>query len=135
VGDNVNVVHGNDLTDDRLRRFVDLGVSFAVTVENEMSQGHGPPISGRLRDLGAAPALGVDLEISLSGDMMTQSRIALGHQRALDNAASRAHDGKTPDKSTITISPRSTGSLLKARGCCACGTASARSRPACRRIS
>ena len=35
VGDNVNVVHGNDLSDDRLRRFVDLGVSFALTAENE----------------------------------------------------------------------------------------------------
>jgi cytosine/adenosine deaminase-related metal-dependent hydrolase len=102
VGDNVNVVHGNDLTDDRLRRFVDLGVSFAVTAENEMSQGHGHPITGRLRDLGAAPALGVDLESSFSGDMMTQSRIALGYQRALDNAASRARDGKIPDTSTIT---------------------------------
>jgi hypothetical protein len=45
VGDNVNVVHGNDLTDDRLRRCVDLGVSFAVTAENEMSQGHGHPIT------------------------------------------------------------------------------------------
>jgi cytosine/adenosine deaminase-related metal-dependent hydrolase len=102
VADNVNVVHGNDLSDDRLRRFVDLGVSFAVTAENEMSQGHGHPIVGRLRDLKSAPALGVDLESSMSGDMMTQSRIALGHQRALDNAASRARDGKIPDTSTIT---------------------------------
>ena len=102
VDDKINVVHGNDLPDDRLRRFVDLGVSFAVTAENEMSQGHGHPITGRLRDLGAAPALGVDLESCFSGDMMTQSRVALGHQRALDNAASRARDGKIPDTSTIT---------------------------------
>lgn len=102
VGDNVNVVHGNDLSDDRLRRFVELGVSFAVTAENEMTQGHGHPITGRLRDLGAAPALGVDLESSFSGDMFAQCRIALGHQRALDNAASRAREGKIPDSSTIS---------------------------------
>jgi 5-methylthioadenosine/S-adenosylhomocysteine deaminase len=102
VGDNVNVVHGNDLSEERLRRFVDLGVSFAVTAENEMTQGHGHPITGRLRALGAAPALGVDLESSFSGDMLTQSRIALGHQRALDNAASRAREGKIPDTSTIS---------------------------------
>ncbi|MBV8661669.1 MAG: amidohydrolase family protein [Hyphomicrobiales bacterium] len=102
VADNINIVHGNDLPDDRLRRFVERGVTFAVTAENEMTQGHGHPIVGRLRDLGAAPALGVDLESSFSGDMMTQSRIALGHQRALDNAASRAREGKIPDTSTIT---------------------------------
>jgi cytosine/adenosine deaminase-related metal-dependent hydrolase len=101
VGDNVNIVHGNDLSEERLRRFVDHGVSFAVTAENEMSQGHGHPITGRLSALGAAPALGVDLESSFSGDMLTQSRVALGHQRALDNAASRARDGKIPDTSTI----------------------------------
>ena len=48
VGANVNIVHGNDLSDDLLQRLVDLGVSFSVTPENEMVQGHGFPISGRL---------------------------------------------------------------------------------------
>jgi cytosine/adenosine deaminase-related metal-dependent hydrolase len=101
VDEFVNIVHGNNLPDDRLRRFVDKGVSFSVTPENEMAQGHGHPITGRLRALGAAPSLGVDLESVLSGDMFTVARIALAHQRALDNAAERAASGSIPHTTTI----------------------------------
>jgi 5-methylthioadenosine/S-adenosylhomocysteine deaminase len=103
VGDLVNIVHGNDLSDDRLARFVDRGVTFSVAPENEMAQGHGHPITGRLRRLGAAPSLGVDLESVISGDMLTVSRIALAHQRALDNAACRAATGAIPETSTIPV--------------------------------
>ena len=100
-GDYVNIVHGNDLSDDRLKRFVGLGVTFSVTPENEMAQGHGHPITGRLRKLGAAPSLGVDLESVVSGDMLTVARMALEHQRALDNAECRAATGGIPATSTI----------------------------------
>ena len=96
VGPWVNIVHGNDLTDDRLARFVAAGVSFSVTPENEMGQGHGHPITGRLRALGAAPSLGVDLESFVSGSMVAVARVALAHQRALDNAAARAATGSIP---------------------------------------
>jgi len=101
VGSFVNIVHGNDLADDRLSRFVGCGVTFSVTPENEMAQGHGHPIVGRLRRLGAAPSLGIDLESVISGDMLTAARIALAHQRSLDNAASRAATGTIPETSTI----------------------------------
>lgn len=101
VGPRVNVVHGNDLSDDLLGRMVDLGVTFSVTPENEMTQGHGFPITGRLRALGAAPSLGVDLESVVAGDMMGVGRIALGMQRALDNAESRRTTGAIPATSTI----------------------------------
>jgi 5-methylthioadenosine/S-adenosylhomocysteine deaminase len=101
VGNFVNIVHGNDLADDRLSRFVSCGVSFSATPENEMAQGHGHPIVGRLRKLGAAPSLGIDLESVISGDMLTAARIALAHQRSLDNAASRAATGTIPETSTI----------------------------------
>jgi 5-methylthioadenosine/S-adenosylhomocysteine deaminase len=101
VGDYVNIVHGNDLADDRLKRFVDLGVTFSVAPENEMAQGHGHPITGRLRKLGAAPSLGVDLESVISGDMLTVTRMALEHQRALDNAECRAAIRGIPATSTI----------------------------------
>jgi 5-methylthioadenosine/S-adenosylhomocysteine deaminase len=101
VGNFVNIVHGNDLADDRLSRFVSRGVTFSATPENEMAQGHGHPIVGRLRKLGAAPSLGIDLESVISGDMLTAARIALAHQRSLDNAASRAATGTIPETSTI----------------------------------
>lgn len=103
AGPLVNIVHGNDLSDERLARFVDCGVSFSVTPENEMTQGHGHPITGRLRALGAAPSLGVDLESVVSGSMLAVARTALSHQRALDNAASRAATGAIPPTSTIRV--------------------------------
>ncbi|CAG9166395.1 amidohydrolase family protein [Cupriavidus pampae] len=94
LGPHINIVHGNNLTDAQLARFVEAGMTFSITPENELTQGHGFPITGRLRDLGTAPSLGVDLESGLSGEMFVAARIALGVQRALDHAAYRtAHEG------------------------------------------
>lgn len=101
VGPHINIVHGNNLSDAQLRAFVDLGVTFSITPENEMAQGHGHPITGRLRALGAAPSIGVDLESAISGDMFTVARMALASQRALDNAAERARSGGIPATSTV----------------------------------
>jgi cytosine/adenosine deaminase-related metal-dependent hydrolase len=101
LGEQVNIVHGHALADAQLARFCALGMSFSVAAENEMSQGHGHPLTGRLRRLGRAPSLGVDLESVLSGDMLTQARIALGIQRSLDNVAHRAAEGAIPATTTI----------------------------------
>lgn len=94
LGPHINIVHGNNLSDARLARFVDAGMSFSLTPENELTQGHGFPITGRLRKLGAAPSLGVDLESVLSGEMFIAARVALGVQRALDHAVFRAQHGE-----------------------------------------
>jgi len=102
LGRHVNIVHGNSLSDEQLALFCSLGVSFSVTPESEMTQGHGFPITGRLREYGCAPSLGVDLEAIGSGEMFIVARIALGMQRALDNAAHRERTGSVPETSTIT---------------------------------
>jgi len=102
LGDHINIVHGHALSDDQLKRFCDLGMSFSAAPESEMTQGHGYPITGRLRTFGRAPSLGVDLESSLSGEMLVQARVALGMQRALDNAAHRDQHGSIPNTSTVT---------------------------------
>jgi cytosine/adenosine deaminase-related metal-dependent hydrolase len=102
LGDHVNIVHGHALSDAQLRRFCELGMSFSAAAENEMTQGHGHPITGRLRQFGRAPSLGVDLESVLGGDMLTQARVALGMQRSLDNAAYREAHGTIPPTSTVT---------------------------------
>ncbi|HEY1945126.1 MAG TPA: amidohydrolase family protein [Roseiarcus sp.] len=81
----VNIVHGNDLSDEQLQRFVARDVRFTAAPESEMICGHGHPIIGRLRDLGVAPSLGSDIETGHSSDMLASARIALSHQRALDN--------------------------------------------------
>ncbi|EYS85950.1 cytosine deaminase [Cupriavidus sp. SK-4] len=94
LGPHINIVHGNNLDDGQLSRFVDAGMSFSITPENELTQGHGFPITGRLRKLGVNPSLGIDLESGLSGEMFVAARFALGVQRALDHAAYRAvHEG------------------------------------------
>jgi cytosine/adenosine deaminase-related metal-dependent hydrolase len=102
LGPNINIVHGHALSDEQLQRFCELGMSFSAAAESEMSQGHGHPLTGRLRKFGRAPSLGVDLESVLSGDMLTQARIALGIQRSLDNVAHREQHGTIPPTSTIT---------------------------------
>jgi cytosine/adenosine deaminase-related metal-dependent hydrolase len=102
LGDHINIVHGHALSDAQLQRFCELGMSFSAAAESEMSQGHGHPITGRLRAVGRAPSLGVDLESVLSGDMLTQARVALGIQRSLDNFAYREAHGTIPPTSTIT---------------------------------
>ncbi len=101
LGPHVNIVHGHALSDEQLQRFCDLGMSFSAAAESEMSQGHGHPLTGRLRGFGRAPSLGVDLESVMSGDMLTQARIALGMQRSLDNVAHRAAHGGIPATTTI----------------------------------
>jgi cytosine/adenosine deaminase-related metal-dependent hydrolase len=103
VGPRLNIVHGNDLGDEELAQFVDRGVSFTVTPENEMIQGHGMPITGRLRALGTAPSLGVDLESVLSGDMLTVCRMALGLQRALDHAEHRRRADEIAATPSISV--------------------------------
>lgn len=102
LGPHINIVHGHALSDAQLARFCDLGMSFSAAAESEMSQGHGHPLTGRLRALGRAPSLGVDLESVMSGDMLSQARIALGIQRSLDNFAYREAHGSIPPTSTIT---------------------------------
>ena len=101
LGPHVNIVHGHALNDAQLARFCGLGMSFSAAAESEMSQGHGHPITGRLRAFGRAPSLGVDLESVMSGDMVTQARIALGIQRSLDNVAYREAHGSIPPTSTV----------------------------------
>jgi cytosine/adenosine deaminase-related metal-dependent hydrolase len=102
LGPQINIVHGHALSDEQLKRFCDLGMSFSATAENEMTQGHGHPLTGRLRALGKAPSLGVDLESVCSGEMFIQARVALGIQRSLDNYAYRELHGSIPPTSTIT---------------------------------
>ncbi len=85
MDERVNIVHGNTFTDDQLARFCSLGVNFTVAPGIEMSMGHGLPVTGRLRRLGCAPSLGIDIETLASGEMLLAARTALETQRALDH--------------------------------------------------
>lgn len=102
VGPRTNIVHGNDLTDDQLVRFVGAGATFTIAPENEMTQGHGWPITGRVLKAGGTPSFGVDIESLVSSDMFAVARMAIGCQRALDNAEFRRQTGGILETSAIT---------------------------------
>ncbi|WP_026291687.1 amidohydrolase family protein [Marinobacterium rhizophilum] len=101
VGPGINIVHGHGLNEEQVGRFCNKGVSFSIAPENEMTQGHGFPVTGLVRRHGGIVSLGVDLESVISGDMFAVARMALGMQRALDNDASRRQTGAIPDTSSI----------------------------------
>ncbi len=94
-------LHIATLDNGQPQRFCERGMSFSAAAQSEMSQGHGHPLTGRLRALGEAPSLGVDLESVMGGDLLTPARRALGMQRSPDNVAHRAATGALP--ATITI--------------------------------
>src|SRR5262249_26181470 len=72
-----------------------------VTPECELQMGFGDPLTGTLRALGAAPSIGTDVESAMGGDMFTNMRIALQHQRSLDNEKTLADTGKPPERVAI----------------------------------
>jgi cytosine/adenosine deaminase-related metal-dependent hydrolase len=85
LSEKLNVVHGNYLTDTQLQLLKDAGSTFTVTPEIELYMSHAEPLTGRLRNIGVDPSLGVDVESGISGDMFTVLRMALQSQRMFDN--------------------------------------------------
>ncbi|MBB5896439.1 amidohydrolase family protein [Kutzneria kofuensis] len=97
-----NVVHGAGLTDEWIKTLVDAGASVTCTPENELGQGHGFPITGRLLRLGAAPSLGTDTDAVAPGDVLSAARIALACQRGRDHDRHRQTTGSFSLTATIT---------------------------------
>ena len=84
IGPKVNIVHGNTIDDELMDRLVDAGVTFTITPEVEMNDGHGHPITGRLRKRGVTPAIGIDIESAVGPSLVNAAVTALVHQRSLD---------------------------------------------------
>lgn len=83
-GPKVNIVHANMMSDELMKRLVDTGTTFTMTPEVEMSDGHGHPITGRLRALGVVPSIGIDIECATGSSPVVAATVAMAHQRALD---------------------------------------------------
>ena len=98
----LNIVHGNDLTDEQSARFTAAGVTFSIAPEGELTQGHGWPITGSVLAAGGQPSYGVDLESLVSSDMFTVARMALGCQRGRDTAYSREAGKGIPDSNAVS---------------------------------
>lgn len=85
LGDDLNYVHANRLADEEFALIGDSGGSVSTTPEVELQMGMGTPVLGEAADAGAVPSVGVDIVSNVSGDMFTQTRMAVGVQRGIDN--------------------------------------------------
>lgn len=104
LGPDHNLVHGNYIEDAELRIIVDAGASVTATVMVEMHGHAADPVTLRVRNLGGAPSIGIDVEPIVTGEMFREMQAALLHARwasLRENAAA----GRPPFK-TIPIQSR-----------------------------
>lgn len=87
LGRKVNFVHANNISDRDLRILLDHGGSVTITADVEIAMAFGPPLTGRLRDLGASISIGSDVEPTVAGDLFGAMRSTLQVQRNADFAA------------------------------------------------
>ncbi|WP_114750019.1 amidohydrolase family protein [Pleomorphovibrio marinus] len=85
LGPDINVAHGNTLTDEDFQLLAAHGCSLSITPEVEMQMGLGMPATGRALKNGIRPSLGVDIVTGTAGDLFSQMKIALQTERALQN--------------------------------------------------
>src|SRR4029450_3259145 len=81
LGPDTTDIHCTDSTDEELDLIASTGGSASVAPYVEMLMGHGPPPTGKLVARGVRPSLSIDVVSSVPGDMFTQMRTALVHDR------------------------------------------------------
>ena len=81
LGPDTTYIHCTDSTDEELDLIAETGGTASVAPYVEMLMGHGPPPTGRLVERGVRPSLSVDVVSSVPGEMFTQMRTALVHER------------------------------------------------------
>lgn len=102
LGANLNVVHGNDLSDRQIRMLVGAGASFTVTAEIELQMGYGDPLTGRLKALGSPMSVGSDVEPAVRGDMFGTMRLTLQHERGRRTVEVLRETGSRPAEMPVT---------------------------------
>jgi cytosine/adenosine deaminase-related metal-dependent hydrolase len=102
IGNNFNVVHGNDIKPDVIRAIVERGGGFTVTAEIELQMGYGDPLTGALLALGSPVSIGTDVEPAARGDMFTAMRVTLQHERNRAITEMVRKTGQRPEKMPVT---------------------------------
>jgi cytosine/adenosine deaminase-related metal-dependent hydrolase len=100
LGEDVNLVHANFLTDDEFRAAANNGSSVSITPEVEMQMGLGLPPTGAALKAGVRMNIGTDVVTGVSTDMFTQMRFLMQTQRALTNETFHRQE-TMPDKLAI----------------------------------
>jgi cytosine/adenosine deaminase-related metal-dependent hydrolase len=96
LGNHINIVHGNALSDAQLDILTGADASFSLTPEVELQMGFGTPLMRRVRERGGLIALGTDIESSMAGDMISATRFALQAARHDITLQARAATGAPP---------------------------------------
>lgn len=82
LGPDINLAHCCDATDEELKMVSALGATATACPTLELAFGMGTPATGRLRDAGVRPAVGVDSVNATGGDMFDELRIGMLAERA-----------------------------------------------------
>ena len=81
LGPDTTYIHCTDSTDEELDLIAETGGTASLAPYVEMLMGHGHPPTGRLIARGVRPSLSVDVVSSVPGEMFTQMRTGLVHER------------------------------------------------------
>jgi 5-methylthioadenosine/S-adenosylhomocysteine deaminase len=102
ISDRFNVVHGNDIPAETIRRLVGQGGTFTVTADVELQMGYGDPVTGIVHSLGAPVAIGTDVEPAVGSDLFTCMRMTLQHERNRSIMETLGSAGKRPQSTPVT---------------------------------
>jgi cytosine/adenosine deaminase-related metal-dependent hydrolase len=78
-------VHCNALDDDEWSMLARAGAHVSISPETELNMGMGGLVFGKCRALGIRPTVSCDIISLNSGDLFTQLRMGIAHQRFADN--------------------------------------------------
>jgi cytosine/adenosine deaminase-related metal-dependent hydrolase len=81
LGPDINFSHCCNSSDEELRMLAEAGGTATACPSLDMAFGMGVPATGRIRDAGLRPAIGVDSVIAASGDMFEELRLGLLYER------------------------------------------------------
>ena len=102
LGQDHNVVHGNNLDDGELKIILDAGCTVTATPLAEMLTADRTASLGRVAALGGHPSLGTDLAPHFSASMLPVMRHAFLHQREADNRSLAANGLWPPARHATT---------------------------------
>ncbi|MBX3049124.1 MAG: amidohydrolase family protein [Anaerolineales bacterium] len=96
MGPDTTYIHCTTLNDTEIQMIVDSGGTVSLAAPVEMMMGHGMPPTQKFLDRGLKPALSVDVETNVPGDMFTQMRTMLSLQHSLIHERILAGESKVP---------------------------------------
>lgn len=87
LGPDLVFSHGASLTDSELDAIREAGAGIVATPDTELQMGMGFPVGFRAADKGCKSCVGLDITSNQGNDFLSQMRLALQVQRAVDNQA------------------------------------------------